>query len=328
MDLSLFAGTRAPDTAQWLPLGLRDPPTRWLRGRFDEVAPALPEFERGSFSMAGDARENELFDVIATRAEEGADWARRPVALVSKSYRLISHRQVMAGIEASLAALGIDPGGLDTHATLDRYGARAALEINLPANWLVDPGDGFPLLLQLRCLNSVDGTSTLRLRFAWFRLVCSNGLLVGFSDKEHRLRHREGRRQPSLRETLERGLAAAHGDRRAMARWLELSIPSQRFAPFADGALKDAWGANDAARFLHIANTGHDARVANRFQPGAPSVKRMNPTRAVPGSPARAATGWHAAQALSWIARDRGDAADRLDRLQEIPRLIADLAGD
>ena len=328
MGHALFTNSRPPDTAQWLPLGFRDPPTRWMRGRFDEVAFALPEFERGAFSMAGGAHENELLDVIATRGDEKADWARRPVALVSKSYRLIGHREVMAGVADSLSALGIDPGGLDTHATLDRYGAHVALEINLPANWLVDPGDGFPLLLQLRCLNSVDGTSTLRLLFAWFRLVCSNGLMAGFSEDEHRLRHRESRRQPGIRETIGSGLSAASVDRHAMSRWLERRIPPERFAPFADGALKDAWGVGDAARFLHIARTGHDAAIADRFQPGVPSAKRMHASVAVPGSPARATTEWHAAQALSWIARDRIDAAQRLDRLLEIPRLISELSGD
>lgn len=325
MDHALFTDSRPPDTAQWLPLGFRDPPTRWMRGRFDEVAPALPEFERSPFSMAGVAHENELLDAIATRANESVDWARRPVAVVSKSYRLIGHREVMAGVAQSLGALGIDPAGLDTHATLDRYGVRVSLEINLPAHWLLDPGDGYPLLLQLRCLNSVDGTSTLRLCFAWSRLVCGNGLIVGFSD-ERRLRHRESRRPPGIRATIESGLSTATLDRHAMSRWLERRVALERFAPFADGALKDAWGVNDAARFLHIARTGHDAGIADRFQPGAPSAKRMNEGVAVPGSPTCAATQWHAAQALSWIARDRPDASEHLDRLHEIPRLISELS--
>lgn len=329
MNFESFAELRPPEAAEWTPAGLREPPTRWLRGRLDEVAATLPEFDRRSFAMApegeGSWHPNELFDLITTR--EDAGWVKRPLAVVSRSYRLIGHRQAVEALAETLVDLGIEPDGLDTHATLDRYGARLALEISLGGGWVVQPGDGHPLVLQLRCLNSVDASAMLRVCFTWYRLVCSNGLVVGFAKHVGRVVHRESRTRPDVRHEMTRGLALAKEDRLSMMRWLEREIVPTRLVPFTDGPLTKAWGARDAARFLHIARTGFDAEFSNQFQPGKPSTKRMEPGLRVPGSPEIARTEWDAAQALSWVARDRPSPAEHLDRLLQIPALVAELAG-
>ncbi len=84
MNDEVFAELRPPESAEWIPSGLREPPTRWLRGRLDEVASALPAFDRGTFAMApeneGPWHPNELLDLISTREDPAAQWARRPVA--------------------------------------------------------------------------------------------------------------------------------------------------------------------------------------------------------------------------------------------------------
>ena len=320
---------RPPETAEWMPAGFREPPTRWLRGRLDEVIPALPEFDRGAFALApeneGPWHANELLDLVSTREAGDGLWARRPVAVVSKRYRLIGHRAAAAHLADALASVGIEPDGLDTHASLERYGARLALEVSLGAPWMVNPGDGHPLVLQLRCLNSVDASAMLRVCFTWYRLVCTNGLVVGFSKIVGRVAHRESRFAPDVRDEIARGLALAREDRVSMARWLGRPVDPGRLAAFADGALKDRWGVRDAARFLHIARTGHDAEFEDRFQPGKPSEKTMVSTLAVPGSPNAARTEWDVAQALSWVARDRRDPSEHLDRLLDIPRLVAEI---
>lgn len=330
MDYEIPTDLRPPEAAEWRPAGLKEAPTRWLRGRLDEVIAALPQFDRLPFALApeneGPWHVNELMDLIATRDSGDGEWARRPVAVVSKAYRLIGHRSAAEMIAEGFAAIGIEAAELDTHATLDRYGARLALEVNLGAGWRVNPGDGHPLVLQLRCLNSVDASAMLRVCFTWYRLVCTNGLVVGFSKDLGRLVHRESRTAPDVRGEIARGLAAAKEDRLAMARWLARAIDPARLPAFADGPLRDRWGVRDAARFLHIARTGHDADPVDRFQPGKPSEKAMEPTIAVPGSPAMAQTEWDVAQALSWVARSRQDPAGHLDRLLEIPQLVGALS--
>jgi hypothetical protein len=184
------------------------------------------------------------------------------------------------------------------------------------------------MVLQLRCLNSVDASAMLRVCFAWYRLVCTNGLVGGFSKNVGRVVHRESRFAPDVRDEIARGLSLAKEDRLSMGRWLERRIDPARLAAFADGPLKDQWGARDAARFLYIARTGIDAEFADRFQRGKPSEKVMEETVRVPGSPEAARTEWDVAQALSWVARDRRDPAAHLDRLLEIPRLVSLVSTD
>jgi hypothetical protein len=271
------------------------------------------------------SRPNELLDLISTREDDA--WPRRPVAVVSRTYRLIGHRESAQVVARALADLGIEPDGLDTHATLDRYGARLALEVNLGAPWMVDPGDGHPVVLQLRCLNSVDASAMLRVVFVWYRLICTNGLMVGFSREVGRVVHRESSLAPDVGGEVARALGIARQERLSMARWLERPVTFDHLPAFVDGTLRAAWGARDAARFLHIARTGHDAEFADRFQPGPPSEKAMAPTVRVPGSPERARTEWDVAQALSWVARDRRD-AEHLARLAEIPALVAKLVAN
>ncbi|NJD19798.1 MAG: DUF945 domain-containing protein, partial [Gemmatimonadetes bacterium] len=268
MEYEISADLRPPESADWFPVGLREPPTRWLRGRLDEIIPALPRFDRGTFAMApeceGSWHPNELLDLISTREEGDGSWVRRPLAVVSRAYRLIGHRQAAEGLAESLAELGIDAASLDTHATLDRYGARLSLEINFGAEWMLQPGDGHPLVLQLRCLNSVDGSAVFQVFCTWYRLVCTNGLVVGFSGEAGRLVHRESHAAFDVKEEIARWLALAKEDRLSMGRRLEREFAPARLVPFTDGPLKTRWGSRDAARFLHIARTGFDAEFADR----------------------------------------------------------------
>lgn len=331
MLAELPADSRLPDAAHWIPRGHRDPPTRWFRGRLDEVRAALPDFERRPFALApeseGPWHPNELLDLVCTRDDEGDGWSRRPVCVVSKGYRLIGHREAARRVGDVLERLGFEADALDTHATVDRYGATCLLQVHFGPPWMMEPPDGHPLQLQLRCLNSVDGSSALRLSFNWYRLVCSNGLTAGFSQATARVVHRRSQAGPSLAEQLEQGLACARQDQVSMREWFARPLDADAFAPFADGPLREAWGPRDAARFLHIARTGRDAEFAVRFAAGLPSRKAMVATMAVPGSPAVARTEWDAAQALAWIARDRRDPAEHLERMVTIPVLVARLAG-
>ncbi len=326
MNVAVFEEVRPPEGAVHLPLGCREPPTRWFRGRFDEVEGVLPRFDRRPFALGTpDSHANELLDVVVSRPSARGGWSACPVGVVSKSYRLIAHDEAAALVASAMRGAGLEPEGLDTHASLTHHGARMALEVNLPSEWRMDPPDGHPVLLQLRCLNSVDGTSPLRVALVWYRLVCTNGLLVGTTRDRRSFAHRAATRLEDVEEFFARGLRDARVERLTMASWHEVPIAPEALAAFADGALKEAWGVVDAARFLHVARTGRDAELADRFQAGPPSAKRMVTTVAVPGSPEQARTAWDIAQALSWVARGRADAGEHLRRLMEIPALLDSL---
>ncbi len=266
----------------------------------------------------------------STTSSSGASSGRAaglpcPTGIVSKKYRLIEHRAAAALLAHAFGEAGIDPSGLDTHASLHRYGASMSLEVNLTHDWMFDPGDGHPMLLQLRCQNSVDGKSLLRIALVWYRLVCTNGLVVVVDRDQRGFVHREETEIEDVADFLASGLEAARRERLAMGKWLRIPVNPSRLARFADKLLKEHWGAMDAARFLHIACTGHDAEPVDRFQPGKPSEKRMESTIPVPGSPEKATSAWHVAQALSWVARGRRSPSDQLDRLQQISGFLAGL---
>jgi hypothetical protein len=293
-------------------------------GELDYVIARLPEFDRAPLA-AREGSINEFLDVIVRRENvELADTAV-PVGVVSRSYRLMAHAEAAGALRAALAATGLHPREMQAEAQLSVYGARMALFARLPRRFDFDPGDGHPLALRVICLNSVDGSSPLRILLGWYRFVCANGLVVGTTRAEWRLVHREGAMPADIAATLQSGLELAQREQHALGAWTAIMVPLERHARFADELVAPAWGALAAARYLHIATTGYDAQFAYPFERSAPSAKTMSPTRRVPGSPAPARTAWDACQALAWIARDRRDQHERVAWMLQIPELMQEM---
>ena len=65
------------------------------------------------------------------------------------------------------------------------------LRIYFPDEYDFKPLDDNPLKLRLECFNSVDGSSRLVILFGWFRLVCSNGMIIGKTIAELRDLHNQ-----------------------------------------------------------------------------------------------------------------------------------------
>jgi hypothetical protein len=296
------------------------------RGELDEVMPRLPAFDRVPFAAPGGI-DNRFLDAIVRREEPGRGLPAVPVAVVSKRYQLLPHPEAADAVRAALCAIGVHPRDMQAEAQLSTYGARMALQVRLPREFDFDPGDGHPLALRLVCLNSVDGSTPLRILLGWYRFVCANGLAVGTTRCEWRLVHREGMMPADVTPLLQAGLELAEREKLALREWRATPVPAPRLGAFADGRLAAAWGVRLAARFLHIAVTGFDAELAFPFEPGPPGAKTMSPTRRVPGSPAFAQTAWDACQALAWLAKDRKDPRERVERMLQIPELMQALMG-
>ncbi len=292
---------------------------RSFKGELDEVLPLLPEFDRQPFATEAGAP-NAFLDVIVRR--EAALWPAVPVGVVSTRYSLLSHYDIADAVRTAVAAIGVHPREMQAEAHLTGYGARMALFVRLPRSYDFDPGDGHPLALRLLCLNSVDGSSTLRILLGWFRFVCANGLIVGTTRSEWRLVHRDGMDPAGVREVLSRGLELAERERVALKVWRTLAVPIERFVSFADDELAKAWGVKAAARFLHIATTGFDGELTLPFELGPPHAKTILRTRRVPGCLGHSTSVYDAAQILAWIAKDRRDQHERVDRLLQIPELM------
>ena len=296
------------------------------RGELDEILPRLPAFDRVPFATPG-AAEHAFLDAIVRRAESRRGLPAVPVAVVSKRYQLLPHADAADAVRAALAAIGVHPRDMQAEANLTAYGARLWLAVRLPREHDFDPGDGHPLALRVLCLNSVDGSAPLRILLGWYRFVCANGLAVGTTRAEFRLVHREGMQSADVAPLIRTGLELAEREKHSLSEWRATPVPAPRLAAFADRRLADAWGVRLAARFLHIAVTGHDAELAFPFEPGPPSAKTLTPTRRVPGSPAFAQTAWDACQALAWLARERKEPKERIERMLQIPELMQELMG-
>lgn len=321
---------------------------RSLAGELDTLIPRLPEFARLPFG-AERGTEHEFLDMIVRRASPGLPEV--PVGVVSKRYRLLQHVEVADALRTALASFGLHPREMFAEAHPSVYGARMALFVRLPRRFDFDPGDNHPLALRVLCLNSVDGSSRLRILLGWYRYVCANGLAVGTTRAEWRLAHREGAtlaavptavqaevtapqdhedvstERPDIASVLRAGIHLAAREHHSLRAWTKIKLPAERFAPFADRALAAAWGPYSSARFLSIATTGFDAQFAHPFERGAPSAKAVIRTRRVPGSPVPARSAYDACQALAWIAKDRRDPEQRVARMLQIPELMQGLMG-
>ena len=173
--------------------------TRTYRGESDYWACCRISIAQPFAPEAGAA--NAFLDVIVRRESPADRFAGAvPVGVVSPRYALLTHPQAgrrWCGPRWRLSER--------THARCRpkptsglRRAHGALLRAPSPGGRLRS-GDGHPLALQLLCLNSVDGSSTLRMLLGWYRFVCANGLAVGTTRAEWRLVHREGMEPTDVR---------------------------------------------------------------------------------------------------------------------------------
>jgi len=197
------------------------------------VLPRLPSFDRVPFATPGSA-DHGFLDAIVRRAEPGRGLPAVPVAVVSKRYQLLPHAEAADAVRAALAAIGVHPRDMQAEASLTAYGARLWLAVRLPREHDYDPGDGHPLALRLVCLNSVDGSTPLRMLLGWYRFVCANGLAVGTTARNG-LVHREGMMPADVAPLIQAGLELAGREKQALREWRATPVPAPRLGAFADG---------------------------------------------------------------------------------------------
>ena len=183
-------------------------PVTYREGTLAEIRQYVPSFERRSFGLtqpnSDSSRLNERLDTIVRLPVEG-DETFIPIGIVSKEYVLVPHDAVLDFATNALKAEKIAPDDLKSELTMIEYGERMALTVYLPNKFSFDPGDG-PMALRLECFNSVDGSSRFRALMGWFRLVCSNGLIIGVTRSGVRRRHSGDLRLEQMGLVLTSGL--------------------------------------------------------------------------------------------------------------------------
>ena len=302
------------------------PPTRhkWLgvpvdecSGTLGEIAKKIPQFTRKPFALSDSnghpAKQNPFFDMIIREPLNGeAD--RVPVGVVSKSYSLLQHTEVLSRATVAMEESGIKPDEIRADLKLSQNGERMSLQLLFPERYSMMPGDGRPMLLRLLCNNSVDGSLNFAATLGWFRLVCSNGLVIGTVSariKEVHSKHLDVTRIGNL---LKRDLAEAMKDHTRFERWIKTPVHETMLCKWVDKDLREAWGVKAAARAYHIALHGCDAELTQPFEKLRPSQRTVKPSAKVPGADFADLNAFGVCQALSWLAKERHEFQEHIER--------------
>jgi hypothetical protein len=289
-------------------------------GKVADLFPQIPVFSRHPFRVGNE--ENRFKDEIRREPLKITE-EPLPVATVSKSYSLIQHRDVLASVFRALKMIHIDISDADSSLLLSEYGERMQWSCPIP-NMDFDPGDGYPLVLRINCLNSVDTTTVLEISFSWYRLICSNGMMFGLNESRLRRRHIQSLDPEDIAAYLKEQLDQRPKEQTMYARWREESVDPLTLIKWIDEKVAKEWGPHAAARVWNIINEGLDGEVeqARNLKPHQLSITNTN---TVPGACAPADNLFHVSQALSWIAGARQAIPERLEWVKAIPRLMEPL---
>lgn len=226
-------------------------------GRISNLRENIPHFERWSFSIADG--ENEYLDLIA-RAPYG-DEKYIPVAAVSKGYNFVEHHEVLDNVLAALRNHVDDSQSLDAELRISKYGARMWIAFLLP-NWKFDPGDGYPVVLQVNCLNSVDKSIAVRIHLSWHREK-SDTEMQGRMLKRN---HDAAFKIEEIEEFLAYQFHRFSKEEGLYKKWYETKLDWKSVVNWINKTVAEKWGAHTAVRAYHIAKTGNDIGIEKVFR--------------------------------------------------------------
>lgn len=307
------------------------PPSRWrgqnvsfASGSWNELREQIPQFESAPFAVGPNRLANPNLRMVVRKGDKEIN-DDVPVGVVSHAYSLVQHRDLGDRCVAALCGLDLFYDRLPCEVGLSTLGEWMTLRLHLDDEYSIVPPDGHRIDLRIEVFNSVDGSSRLLMAMSWFRLVCSNGLvvrntLVDFADvHDHRLD------LSKLENAIASGLRLAKQDRQRLITWAVRVVAEPALVSWVDVALTKRWGKKAAARCLLICRTGWDGEFEDAFASGRPSERAMRPVIAVPGAAVPAKSEYDVAQALSWTATTRGNVEERLKWQADIPSLLEQL---
>ena len=118
----------------------------------------------------------------------------RPIAVVSKNYKLVPHGHLITEVEKNLAEQGVN---FSPKYVLPKAGARLfATYVFNDIKADIQSGDGINLQLILK--NSYDGSSCVSFDIGAYRMACSNGLVVGKTFAVIKKRHTKNMELPEI----------------------------------------------------------------------------------------------------------------------------------
>lgn len=312
------------DDSHWLGL-----PVQTFDGTVEDLSKRLPQFARRPFCALGeDAKAtgfNPSYDLMVRlpTAERPFDY---PVGIVSKTYELVQHRQVVSLIQTALSKAEIDGTEVHGELTITENGERMRLSVEFPAKeeYILQIADKDEMRLRLECFNSVDGSMRFLAVLGWLRFICANGLVLGVTVANFRGIHNSHLALGEIGRLISQGLQSARKDRVTYGRWRKATVADDQLRQWVDGPLKEMWGIKAAVRVLQIARTGEDATLGD-LKGIRPTQVKVRVGSGIPGSIVPARDAFAVSQALAWIAGQRGDVAEQIEWRAQIPGLIRKL---
>ena len=316
-----LAGTPA---GKWFNL-----PVKKYNGSLSEIRARLPSIDRRPFVVTLARQQipsvNPRLDLIVRLPFED-DKKLVPLGVVSKDYAFIEHTTVLDHTIDALYENDINPMDIEAELKLTEYGERMALSLFLPPKYDYTVGDKDSMSLRLELLNSVDGSTRFRVLMGWFRLVCTNGLVIGVTRAEFRRRHTGDLHVEDLTKILADGIRDSETEKANLDKWRRKSFPADGFREWVKTDLRKTWGFKAATRAYHIANTGKDVKLDGPFKGNDPTTIPTIPTDPVRGSPQKSSTVFDLSQILSWLAKERNDLQEQVEWREQIPELLAPFA--
>jgi hypothetical protein len=315
------------------PVELIDETARWrarnvefIAGQWESLSRRIPRFVIEDFKATSEGPANPHLRSVV-RLPLSITEQRIPVGVVSNTYRLAQHKEVVEKCFEGLRAHQIDARMLKCEVGLTPLGEWMNFRAYFPENYCFSPSDGNKLALRLECFNSVDGSSRLVILLGWFRFICANGLIIGETKAELRDVHDGDLNLQAIPGIISEGLTKVKTDLARLKRWgnLTIQLDSAKFIKWINGHLTEKWGKKAACRTLHICRSGRDAEFTDPFAQGKPSEKQVNLLDDVPGAPTPAENLYDVCQALSWIASRRNNADERLAWQGQIAELVDNL---
>jgi hypothetical protein len=314
-----------------LPAELLEATGRWRArdvsywaGRWDRIQKLVPAFSIEPFRVTPDGPPNPHINAVVRRPLAVTEYPI-PVGTVSNSYQLAQHHDVVGLCLQGLQRAGVDPAKLRCEVGLTPLAEWMNFRVYFPDSYGYTPRDGKDLGLRLECFNSVDGSSRLLVLLSWFRLVCSNGLVIRETKASLRDVHDEYLHLDKIPGIVVEGMKAVDADLRRMKRWESRQVASATLEAWVNEEVSAKWGKKAACRVFHICRAGHDVEIADPFAKGESSQKPVTPTMDVPGAARPAKTLYDVGQALSWVASNRSNTEERVEWQSDIPELLGAL---
>lgn len=150
-------------------------------GMLKGKAPAA--WKEPAYREVGDVSEDAQYE--STRMELIVDESDSVLGCVTERYNLVQNRDLITALD-----LACDAAGMRLEPVSARYQkGRAEYKFNLPDEGFKVTGDGSGQLPQIVVKNDYRGSGGLGIMAGWFRMVCSNGMIVGEVAHQNLRRH-------------------------------------------------------------------------------------------------------------------------------------------